>query len=224
MELRFSRVVDLSHPLTPGVEGRKFVARRVHAEDIAPVQRLPHQWYIMHELELVNHLGTHIEVPYHLLEDGFDLAGFSPDRTIRSAVILGLPDLPAGHAITLGEVQAAADQAGGIQEGGFVFLHTGWDKSYGTPEYAQGPCVEVRAIQWLVNQRMSLLGIDTAGVERLDSAEHESHLALFEHGVPLVENLRGLEQLEGSQRCAAVVAPIAMKGIDAIPVRVLGFI
>lgn len=72
----YSQVLDLSHPLTPGKEGRKFEAKQIFAEDVAPVKRLPGQWYIMHEIHMVNHLGTHVEVPYHLLRDGFDLTGF----------------------------------------------------------------------------------------------------------------------------------------------------
>ncbi len=220
----YERVVDLSHPLAPGKESRKFDSRRIFAEEVAPVKRLPGQWYIMHEIEMVNHLGTHIEVPYHLLEDGYDLAGLSLDRMVSPAVVLDVPGLPAGHAISQGEVMTAAEQAGGVQDGDVVFIRTGWDRAYGTPEYLESPCLEVSAIDWLASRGMKLIGIDAAGVEDLESTEHECHLALFTRGLPLIENLARLDQLAEHRRITTVIAPVAIRGVEAIPVRVLGLI
>ena len=68
---------------------------------------------------------------------------------------------------------------------------------------------------------MSLVGIDTAGVESPSSTEHECHLALFTRGIPLIENLTRLDLVGDRTRVVAVVAPIAVQGIESIPVRVL---
>jgi arylformamidase len=222
--LSYSQVLDLSHPLTPGKESRKFEARRVFAEEVAPVKRLPDQWYIMHELQMANHLGTHIEVPYHLLRDGYDLAGLPPERMVGPAVLLDLGNPPPGYTIACRQVIAAASEAGGVQEGDMVFIRTGWDRAYGTEAYLKSPGVDVCSIKWLSTQGMSLLGIDSAGVENLASTEHECHLALFTRGVPLVENLARLDQLGSRHRFTAVVAPVAIRGLEAIPVRVLALL
>ncbi len=222
--LHFNQVVDLSHPLSPGKEPRKLEARQIFADEVAPVRRLPDQWYIMHELTLVNHLGTHLEVPYHLLKSGFDLAGLPAERLVRPAAVLEILNLPPGRAITCQETMAAAERAGGVQAGDMVFIHTGWDRAYGTAEYLHSPCLEVGSIEWLAAQGMSLIGIDSAGVENLKSTEHECHLALFTRGIPLIENLARLDRLEGRPRITAIVAPLAIRGVEAIPVRVLALI
>ncbi|MBI4582851.1 MAG: cyclase family protein [Planctomycetes bacterium] len=222
--IQFNKIVDLSHPLAPGKEPRKLEARQIFADEVAPVRRLPDQWYIMHELALVNHLGTHLEVPYHLLKTGFDLAGLPVERMVRAAAVLEILNLPPGRAITCQEAMAAAELAGGVQDGDMVFIHTGWDRAYGTAEYLRSPCLEVGALDWLAAQGMSLIGIDSAGVENLKSTEHECHLALFTRGIPLIENLAHLDRLEGHHRITAIVAPVAIRGVEAIPVRVLALI
>ena len=51
MYLSFSRLIDLSHTLIPGGESRTLEAYLVHAEEVEQsVTRLPHQWYIMHNV------------------------------------------------------------------------------------------------------------------------------------------------------------------------------
>ena len=100
--MKFNRIIDLSHILRPSEEKRKLEIEMVGSEEIADVSRLPGQWYIMHNVEMVNHIGTHIEVPYHCTEDGTDLADVPLESLIGEAVILDLTkEAKAGEAITL---------------------------------------------------------------------------------------------------------------------------
>lgn len=171
-----------------------------------------------------NHPGTHIEVPNSLLRDGFDLADLPVEKLVSPALLLDMGHPPPGYTITCKQVIAAAKEAGGVQEGDMVFLRTGWDRAYGREEYLKSPGVDVCSIKWLSTQGMSLLGIDSAGVENPSSTEHECHLALFTHGIPLIENLARLDQIGSPRRFTAVVAPIAIHGLEAIPARVLALL
>jgi len=81
------RIVDLSHVITPGKAGRKFAIEMVGAETVNPnVVRLEGQWYIMHNISMVSHIGTHIEAPYHLFKSKADLAGL-PLEQLKSESI-----------------------------------------------------------------------------------------------------------------------------------------
>lgn len=220
--LRFKRVVDLSHAIVPGQAGRKFDIAAVGAETIAPVARLADQWYIMHEVNMVNHLGTHLEVPYHLSPKGADLTQFPLERTLGPTRLLDIGHPPPGHSVSRDEIKKATFLAGGVEPGEIVFVRTGWSKAWGTPEYLKSPWFRPEALEWLVRQGMVLFGVDAAGVEELTSTTHESHYALFDHNVALIENLTNLAVLGTRKRFTSVCTPIAVKGLEAFPIRVVG--
>ena len=79
MKLEYNRIVDLTHVLTPG-EGaggkeRKLETHMKFVEEVVTgiKRKDDDDWYIMHDVELMNHIGSHIEVPYHYFKDGDDL-------------------------------------------------------------------------------------------------------------------------------------------------------
>jgi kynurenine formamidase len=214
-------MVDLSHVLDPGKAGRKFSLEMVGAETVNPnVVRLENQWYIMHNVNLVSHIGTHIEAPYHLLKDRGDLAALPLERLTGAAVILDLRDSPRNAAIDCERVKRAAGKAGGIRAGDIVFCNLGGAPFYGADQYRLTPYFAPEAIAWLIRQGMKMMGVDATGVEVPGSEEHVNHRALFEKDVPLIENLANLNSLTQS-RVEVFALPIAVRGLEAFPLRVI---
>jgi arylformamidase len=158
----------------------------------------------------MTHVGTHIEVPRHCLERGADLAQVPVERLVGEAVLLDLRSAVAEGGVTVGQVQDAAARAGGIRSGDIVLGRMG-----PTGFFA------VEALQWLVDQGMKLMGVDSGGVEGPDP-EHRNagHLVLFRAGVPLIENLDRLDRLRQS-RFELFALPIPATGLDAFPLRVV---
>ena len=111
-----SRIVDLSHVITPGKAGRKFALEMVGAETVNPnVVRLEGQWYIMHNISIVSHIGTHIEAPYHLFKSKADLAGLPLEQLMGEAVLLNLRHCPRKSAVTFDRaMQMALAKYGGM--------------------------------------------------------------------------------------------------------------
>jgi kynurenine formamidase len=215
------RIVDLSHVLDPGKAGRKFTLEMVGAETVNPnVVRLENQWYIMHNVNMVSHIGTHIEAPYHLLKDRSDLAELPLEVLTGKAIILDLHEIPRGGAISVAEVKSAAEKAGGIRRGDIVFCNLGGAPFYGTDQYRLTPYFSPEATAWLVSQGMKMMGVDATGVEVPGSEEHVNHRALFENNVPLIENLANLDNLKQS-RVEVFALPIAVRGLEAFPLRVI---
>jgi arylformamidase len=216
-----TKIIDLSHVIEPGKAGRKFTLEMVGADTVNPnVIRLENQWYIMHNISMVSHIGTHIEAPYHILKDQADLAALPLETLMGPAVILDLRGCPAKAAIQIEQVRNAADRAGGIQPGDIVFGNLGWGGFYGTERYGGNPYFPPDTIAWLADQGMKLMGVDASGVEVPGSEEHVSHHALFSRGIPLIENLAHLDQLTKS-RVQAYAIPVAVRGLEAFPVRVI---
>jgi arylformamidase len=212
------RYVELSHVLEPSGTARKLSFRRIGADEVNPnVVRKPGEWYIMHELTLVNHIGTHIEAPYHLYESGADVADLAPQRLAGQGICLRFEGLAAGHLITIDEIRG---EAADVREGDLVFCRYGVDHLYGTERYGDAPRFEPRALRWLADRGIALLGVEASGVELAMNPEHVNHRILLDRGIPLVENVANLGLLT-QRRFEAIVLPIRIRGLDSIPVQIV---
>lgn len=207
------RIVDLTsiiEPTEPEAQRRFVVSHRPAIAETPGKVRPAGEWYIMSHVDVMVHVGTHIEVPYHCLEDGADLAAVPVEQLVGDAVVLDLRGAVAGNGVTLGQVQAAADSAGGVRDGDIVLGHMGETGSF-SPE----------SLQWLVDEGMKLMGVSSGGVE-VDDPDHRNscHLILFRAGIPLIENLAHMEQLTKT-RVRVYALPIPARDVDAFPLRVI---
>jgi arylformamidase len=207
------RIVDLTQIIEPtGPDARrKFVIHKHDALLEIPGKVRPEgEWYIMSDVELMDHIGTHIEVPLHCLKAGADLAETPLSQLVGDAAILDLTGAEAEGGVTLEQVHAAA-AAGGIREGDIVFCRMGKTKYFTTA-----------SLHWLVEQGMKLMGVDSGGVELSHDETHANvnHLLLFRAGIPVIENLAHMDQLTQS-RVKAYALPVPVRGLDAFPLRVI---
>ena len=220
--MRFKRIIDLSHPLRPGREARRLDIKRLDASEVIGAQS-ENDWYIMHSVGMNNHLGTHVEVPYHCLPEGADLARVPIVQFVGEAVILDLRGHGPGEAIPLAEVRRAAAEAGGVFQGDIAFCMTGWSALYGTEQYTNSPYLATASVRWLVDQGIKILGIDTMGAMEPTVSHRENHLPIFREGTLYVENLTNLEELPDS-RVTIVAQPPAIEGLEAFPIRVVALL
>ncbi|MEZ4615469.1 MAG: cyclase family protein [Caldilineaceae bacterium] len=186
------RLIDLTRIIEPtaATAQRKFVVNIHDAlEEIPGKVRPAGEWYVMSDVELMNHVGTHIETPFHCLKAGNDLSTTTLDQLTGDTVILDLSEAEAEGGVTLEQVQAAATAAGGINR---AILSLGaWDQ----------PNISDCRLQWLVDQGIKLMGVDSGGVELSHDTTHANvnHLLLFRTNIPLIENLTNLDQLTQSR-------------------------
>ena len=208
------RIVDLTHVIEPTSidEERKFVVHIHDAlEEVPGTIRPEGEWYVMSDVELMDHVGTHIEAPLHCLKDGRDLSQIPLEKLIGEALILDLRYACSESGVTLEQVRKAVDDAGGMKKNDIVFCMMEETHYFST-----------EAIRWLVDAGMKLMGVDSAGVEIPHSVSHanENHLALFRADIPLIERLANLDKLSKS-RVKVYALPIPVVGLDAFPLRVI---
>jgi arylformamidase len=208
------KMIDLTQviqPTTPDAQ-RKFVVRIHDAlEEIPGKVRPEGEWYVMSDVDLMGHVGTHMEAPFHCLKKGADLSQIPLDRLGGDAVILNLVNARAEGGVTLQQVQEAAKMAGGVRKGDIVFCRMG-----PTPYFSTAP------LKWLVEQGMKMMGVDSSGVELADDKTHANinHLVLFRAGIPLIENLANLDRVS-RPRVKVYALPVPVRGLDAFPLRVI---
>ena len=209
-----SRIVDLTYIIepTPSDAERKFVVHKHDAlEEVPGTVRPEGEWYIMSDVELMSHVGTHIEAPLHCLKNGMDLSQIPLEKLVGDAVILDLREACSYTGVSLEQVKKATDDAGGITKKDIVFCMMGETDYFSTD-----------SIRWLVDSGMKLMGVDSGGVEIPHSVSHanENHLVLFRAEIPLIERLANLDKISRS-RVRIYALPIPVIGLDAFPLRVI---
>jgi arylformamidase len=217
------RIVDLTLPIIPGEGGRPFLIERGRTEELTVHPPVDHPWYIMHKVQTISHIGTHIEAPYHCFPDGRDLGSIPLEQLIGDAVILDLSALKSDSLVGAAEMVEVAERAGGVRRGDIAFLKTGYAERRSSPEYEHRPSLTAQAMRYLVEVGVKLVGTDLSGLEGpLTPAHLDCHLVLLEANIPFIENVGNLAALTKS-RVFVCALPIPVKGLDAFPLRVVAF-
>ena len=162
-------------------------------------------------IDLVANTGTYLDSPFHRFGDGRDISQLTLEE---------LSDLPAVvvHAAGPGAIDVPAFAALEVS-GRAVLVHTGWSRHWRTERYGKGhPYLTAAAAEWLKGQGARLVGIDSLNIDGIATGERPVHTTLLGAGIPIVEHLRGLEQLPAGEFTFTAVPP-AVRGMGSFPVR-----
>jgi arylformamidase len=163
-------------------------------------------------IDLVANTGTYLDSPFHRYEDGRDISQLTLDE---------LADLPAVvlHAASGSRSIDASAFAAVEVRGRAVLVHSGWAQHWRTERYGHGhPFLTAAAAAYLRDQGARLVGIDSLNIDDTGTGERPVHTTLLGGGIPIVEHLRGLEQLPAYGFTFSAVPP-AVRGMGSFPVR-----
>ncbi len=160
---------------------------------------------------LTGHLGTHFDVMNKI----FPLAYLE-----REAIVFDVSDVKDR------EIGAEDIDLEKVSKDMFVAFYTGFieKEEYGTERYfKEHPVLSMALIKALVAQKISIIGIDFAGVRR--GAEHTpTDQFCAERGVFIVENLCHLGTPLSGRKDASFIAntyPVKYEGMTGLPCRVV---
>jgi kynurenine formamidase len=165
------------------------------------------------KIEMVSNTGTYIDSPFHRFEDGADLAELPLDS---------LAEMDAVVVRATGSQSRVIDwhafAATGIR-GKAVLVHTDWAQHWGTEQYFDAhPYLTATAAAYLKDKGARLVGIDSLNVDDTADGTRPVHTILLGAGIPIVEHLRGLDQLPIANFTFSAVPP-KVKGVGTFPVR-----
>jgi arylformamidase len=213
-------IVDLSHriepgmPAYPGLPEPKFHVFLAHDASAKQTQYAPGVTFQIAAYEFGGNTGTYVDSPFHRHPNGADLAALPLKK---------LADLPG--------LLISAPEDGPVDEKAFrgiradrirnkaVLIRTGWSRRWGGDDYFRsGPFLTGGACDLLVNAGAALVGIDCANIDDMKDPDRPAHTKLLAAGIPIVEHLRGLEQLQG-RTFRFFAAPPAIVGGTSFTVR-----
>jgi arylformamidase len=211
IELKDYKIIDLSHEIQPGVlkvngeymhgkESRRFEIRQfIYAPDKT----------FMHWVETETHIGTHVEVPAHLVPDGKSCSQMPIDVFLGEAIVLRFdflrPRDEEGQMIK-------PSHLGNVKEGDIVLM---WSPYNGR----EAPSISPDASKWLAEKPIKMLGVQNIRVES-SNCSMVTHDNLLRNGIPIVEGLVNLEKIS-KERVFYISLPLRVSNLDSSWVRAI---
>jgi kynurenine formamidase len=188
------QLVDLSHVIKPGM----ITYPGLPAPEITPhftraQTRATYAGgaeFAIDRISMVGNTGTYLDTPFHRYPDGHDLSALPLARVADLPTVVVRTAGSGPRGVDVGSV-APFDVAGKA-----VLLHTGGDRDFGTPAYAENaPFLTEAAAGWLADHDAALVGIDSVNIDDIDDKTRPAHSILLAACIPIVEHLTGLDQL-----------------------------
>lgn len=220
MTSRIGRIVDLSHPLhngTPVYPGDPEPA-------FTPATTVAEDGYNVLNVRMGSQTGTHLDAPYHFLEDGDRVDQLDLGLLCAPAVVVDVRGKQPREAITWEDLEA---RSAALAPGVILVLHTGWSEHWGTDVYAEHPFLDGAAAERVVAAGIRTVAIDAMSLdETTEAAEHPSgfaaHFEVLGAGGTIAENLTNLAGIDFPDPVVSLL-PIRLRGADGAPVRAVAF-
>ncbi len=223
----FTRIVDLSHPLTPDFP--TWPGEEAHALEAEVLARVEREGYFSRALAHAEHLGTHLDAPAHF-GGRATVEAIPADWLVLPLAVVRLPDPDPDARLPVDALLAWERRNGRIPRGGLVALDSGWAGRASNPrafrnQDASGvmhfPGFSAEAAYFLLAERGVLaLGTDTLSLDFGASEAFPVHRLLLPSGRFGLENLAGLGAVPEAGAFAFVGVP-RIAGASGAPARVL---
>jgi kynurenine formamidase len=232
--VRASRVLDLTHPLSPDfpvfeMYVRKPACRQVMFEDVIGFNTA--------EWTLNEHTGTHMDVPAHSRKGLPTADQVRPEDLVAPLCVVRIAERAARNNITeltVKDLREWERRNGPIPERAFVALDSGWYRRVGDAaaflqfdalaQVMRFPGISPEAADFLINQRSIVgFGTDTSSLDVGTRREPLVHRMLLTTGRYGLENLAALDTVpeRGAQ---LVVGAAKLRGGFGAPVRALALL
>ena len=186
-------------------------------------ENLKDDGYNLELLFLSSHTGTHLDAPYHFLENGLKIHEIGITRLVREAVLI-MTRKKSSQSITKSDIQNHEKKHGKIPKDSTVVFWTGWQKMLHDDSYfIKNPGLSEAAAKYLVSKKINLVGIDSPSIDFKGSQRFPVHHIFSKNNILIVENLVNLEKIQSS-KFHFVVLPLKLKGATGSPVRAIAFI
>ena len=195
-------------------------------------------YYAANTITTAEHGGTHIDAPIHFFADRNTVDQIPLQQLIAPAVVVDVQQACAenrDYEISVADLRKWEETHGRQLVDVIVLLRTGHAKNWPDREKYLGtnktgeeavadlhfPGLSPEAAKWLVEQRAPLaVGIDTPSIDFGQSTHFQTHVKLFEHNVPALENVNLTEELPAKD-FTLIALPMKIAGGSGGPTRIV---
>lgn len=173
-------------------------------------------------MRMTLHTATHVDAPSHIVKDGVTIDNLAIDTCVGPGVRVDLrARAKPGIPITVEDLEKGGFDPACVR-GKIVVLNAGWTNAHaGTPRlYHDNPFLDLDATKAVVAAGPTAIALDFA-ID--DTRPWPNHQVALGAGIPLIENLMGLERL-GRDGFVLSALPLRVVGGDGAPTRAVAHV
>ena len=229
----FSRVVDLSHVISPTIPlwpGDPRVVFKV-------VATMKKDGYYLRSFTIGEHSATHMNAPNSFVSRNTQaITSYAPEQRVVPAVVIDARTQSAAspdYQLTQQDVLDWEAKNGKIAPGSFVIMLTGWEDRWNDPKAfinqdAKGnlhfPGFAGATSKWLVTDRkIAGVGIDTHGVDPGSDTSYATNTEMANSHKIAIECMANLDQLP-AKGATLVLAPLQLQNGSGSPMDIVAFV
>ena len=185
---------------------------------IAPIGIAARDGYNVESYSSVTHTGTHIDAPYHMIENMTTVDELPLSQLVGEGYMIK-PKLD-GTEITLKQLKSKWNED---FSGKILLINTGWDKKRGYNREFQYefPGLALDTVDFLIKNKIKVIGIDTLGIEPFSHSDFKVHKVLLSKGMAFIEDLAGLDQLKDGKKYLIAALPLKLFKASGSMARVI---
>lgn len=216
-------LIDVSHTIEDGMITYKGLPAPVISDFLSRQDSQTHyasgtQFHIG-KIEMVANTGTYLDSPFHRYSEGKDLAQLDLASLANLDCVVVRTVDSEERKISVAEIREldVSNKA--------VLFHSGWDRYWRTEKYSDGthPFLTRDAAEYLAHGGAALVGIDSYNIDDTAALDRPAHSILLAQDIPVVEHLRGLDQLP-DRGFKFFAVPVKVKEFGTFPVRAFGIV
>lgn len=213
-------LVDLSHTLDDNIT--------VYPGDpqysCCPALIVQKDGWNVQSISIGSHSGTHIDAPYHILENGQTIDQVPLSRFIGPCIVVDVTGKRPRERIRWDDLRPYETKIReGSRNGAILLLRTDWSKEWGSPKYYDHPFLDSEAARRIIETGIRVIGIDTLSPDEthLDNAVDGDvgvHQAILGADGLIAENLTNLAAIQDGDWSVNLV-PLKLGHCDGSPIR-----
>jgi kynurenine formamidase len=228
------KIIDMTYPFAEDTLHWP-TAKPFHLEKVSEGRTAAGFWYSSYNYGGSEHVGTHLDAPFHFAEGKWTTDQIPLARTIGPGVIIDVRravQSDRDYLLSVQDIRRWEKRFGRIPNAAIVIMYSGWGKHwsnrklyFGTDEAGDVvnlhfPGFSKEAAEFLIRQRaVKAVGVDTPSIDHGPSRDFIVHQTLGAANVPIFENVAALDRLP-SKSATIFAIPMKIQGGSGAPLRI----
>ena len=196
-------------------------------------------WYSSYNYSGSEHVGTHLDAPFHFAQGRWTTDQIPLERTIGPAVVIDVrrkAEANRDYQLQVVDIRTWERRYGKIPRGAIILMYSGWGRFWGDRKRyfgtdQEGDVTNLRfpgfskdAAQLLLTERkIKAAGTDTPSIDYGASRDFIVHQTFGGANTPILENIANLDRLP--PKGATIFAiPMKIKGGSGAPLRIFALL
>jgi kynurenine formamidase len=232
------KIIDMTYPFSRDTLHWP-TAKPFQLDKVSEGRTAEGYWYSSYNYSGSEHVGTHLDAPFHFAEGRWTTEQIPLERTIGPGVIVDVrrkAELEPDYLVKVEDILSWEKRYSRLPNGAIVLAYTGWGKYWGDRKRYFGadepgnvsdlhfPGFSREAAEFLVKQRrVKAVGIDTPSIDHGPSRDFLAHRVFGEANVPIFENVASLERMP-AKGATVFAIPMKIKGGSGAPLRIFALL